>query len=97
MLAMPLTIAIETRDRHTPAGRKVISDTLSKAMAERIREVILEITPDHRIVRIQFEEADESVTEYRFAEQKENSAIADQRFRFEVPRGVEVIEGEFGP
>jgi len=68
-----------------------------KAMAERIREVILEITPDHRIVRIQFEEADESVTEYRFAEQKENSAIADQRFRFEVPRGVEVIEGEFGP
>ncbi len=68
-----------------------------KAMAERIREVILEITPDHRIVRIQFEEADESVTEYRFDGQKENSAIADQRFRFEVPPGVEVIEGEFGP
>lgn len=35
MLAMPLTIAIETRDRQTPVGRKVISDTLSKAMAER--------------------------------------------------------------
>ena len=68
-----------------------------KAMADRIREVILEITPDHRIVRIQFEEADESVTEYRFSQQQENGAIADQHFRFTAPPGVEVIEGEFGP
>jgi outer membrane lipoprotein carrier protein len=68
-----------------------------KAMAERIREVILEITPDHRIARIQFEEADESVTEYRFSQQQENGAIAEQRFRFTPPPGVEVIEGQFGP
>ncbi len=67
-----------------------------KTMADRIREVILEITPDHRIARIQFEEADEAVTEYRFSEPKENGAIADQRFKFTVPAGVEVIEGEFG-
>jgi len=67
-----------------------------KTMADRIREVILEITPDHRIARIQFEEADEAVTEYRFNEPKENGAIADQRFKFTVPAGVEVIEGEFG-
>jgi outer membrane lipoprotein carrier protein len=68
-----------------------------KAMAERIREVILEITPDHRIARIQFEEADESVTEYRFSQQQENGAIAEQRFRFTPPPGVEVVEGQFGP
>jgi outer membrane lipoprotein carrier protein len=68
-----------------------------KAMAERIREVILEITPDHRIARIQFEEADETVTEYHFSQQQENGAIADQRFRFTPPPGVEVIEGQFGP
>src|SRR6266478_859534 len=68
-----------------------------KAMADRIREVILEITPEHRIARIQFEEADESVTEYRFSQQEENGDIADQRFRFAAPPGVEVIEGEFGP
>ncbi len=68
-----------------------------KAMADRIREVILEITSDHRIARIQFEEADESVTEYRFSQQLEDGAIADQRFRFAAPPGVEVIEGEFGP
>ena len=68
-----------------------------KAMADRIREVILEITPDHRIARIQFEEADESVTEYRFTQQEENGAIGDERFRFAAPPGVEVIEGKFGP
>jgi outer membrane lipoprotein carrier protein len=68
-----------------------------KNMADRIREVILEITPDHRIARIQFEEADESVTEYRFSQQQENGPIADQRFKFTAPPGVEVIEGAFGP
>jgi outer membrane lipoprotein carrier protein len=67
-----------------------------KAMADRISEVILEITPDHRIVRIQFQEADDSVTEYRFGEQEENQKIADQRFQFTPPAGVEVVEGEFG-
>ena len=67
-----------------------------KAMADRIREVILEITPDHRIARIQFEEADDSVTEYRFSQQEENGAMADQRFQFAAPPGVEVIEEGFG-
>jgi len=67
-----------------------------KAMADRVREVILEITPDYHISRIQFEEADESVTEYRFSDQKENGAIADARFKFTPPPGVEIIEGDFG-
>jgi hypothetical protein len=35
VLGTPLTIAIETRDRQSAVGRKVISDTLNKAMAER--------------------------------------------------------------
>jgi outer membrane lipoprotein carrier protein len=69
---------------------------IPKAMADRIREVILEITPDHRIARIQFEEADDSVTEYRFSQQEENGAMADQRFQFAAPPGVEVIEEGFG-
>jgi outer membrane lipoprotein carrier protein len=68
-----------------------------KAMADRVREVILEITPDYRIARIQFEEADESVTEYRFSQGRENGAVSDQQFKFVPPAGVEVIEGEFVP
>ena len=68
-----------------------------KGMADRINEVVLEITPDYRIARIQFEEADESVTEYRFSEQRENGEIADQSFRFTPPPGVEIVDGSFEP
>jgi outer membrane lipoprotein carrier protein len=67
-----------------------------KAMANRVNEVVLEITPDYHIARIQFEEADESVTEYRFSEQRENARIADQLFRFSPPPGVEIVDGDFG-
>src|SRR3989449_8402933 len=69
---------------------------LPKAMADRISQVILEITPDSRIARIVIEEADGSVTEYRFSEQKQDVKIADQRFQFAPPPGVEVIEGDLG-
>jgi outer membrane lipoprotein carrier protein len=70
---------------------------IPKSMADRINEVVLEITPDYRIARIQFEEADESVTEYRFTDQRENAGIPDQRFRFNPPPGVEIVDGDFGP
>jgi outer membrane lipoprotein carrier protein len=67
-----------------------------KGMADRVNQVVLEITPDYHIARIQFEEADESVTEYRFSGQRENVAIADQLFRFSPPPGIEIVDGEFG-
>ncbi len=85
------------RDVSPLSPGNIVLRGVPKAMADRVHQVILEITPDHRIARIQFEEADESVTEYRFSQQQENGPIADQRFRFAVPAGVEVIEGEFGP
>ena len=78
----------------TTAGNVVLRG-VPKAMADRVNEVVLEITPDYHIARIQFEEADESVTEYRFSEQKENAGIADQLFRFSPPAGVEVVDGDF--
>jgi outer membrane lipoprotein carrier protein len=75
----------------------VVLRGVPKAMADHISEVVLEITPDYRIARIQFEEVDESVTEYRVSDQKEDGQIADQRFKFTPPRGVEAIEGNFEP
>jgi outer membrane lipoprotein carrier protein len=65
-------------------------------MQEQISEVLLEITPDKRIVRIILEGTDDAVTEYRLSDQKENVAVADDRFRFEPPPGVETIEGDLG-
>lgn len=67
-----------------------------RAIADRVNQVLLEITPDYRIVRIQFQEADDAVTEYRFREQHEQVDIGDQRFRFSPPPGVEIVEEGFG-
>ena len=67
-----------------------------KTIADRINEVLLEITPAYRIARIQFQEADESVTEYRFSEQRENGDVSDHRFRFTPPPGVEIVDEGFG-
>jgi outer membrane lipoprotein carrier protein len=67
-----------------------------KAMADRVSQVLIEVTPGHQIRRILVEEVDGSVTEYRFSGQKENLRISDDRFRFTPGPGVETIEGELG-
>jgi outer membrane lipoprotein carrier protein len=74
----------------------VVLRGVPKSLAERVSQVLLEITPEHWIGRILIEEVDGSVTEYRFTNQKEDVAVSDQRFRFTVPSGVEVIDGELG-
>src|ERR1700723_1078430 len=46
------------------------------AMVDRVSEIRLEVTPEHRIVRIVIDDVDGSTTEYRFSDEKENGAIA---------------------
>jgi len=74
----------------------VVLRGVPKNMAERVNQVLLEITPDNWISRIVIDEVDGSTTEYRFNEQKENVGIGDERFRFTPPPGVETIDGELG-
>jgi outer membrane lipoprotein carrier protein len=78
------------------AAGDVVLRGVPKAMGDRVTQVRLEITPDSRISRIEIEEVDGGVTEYRFSQQKENIAVEDARFRFTPPAGVETIEGDFG-
>jgi outer membrane lipoprotein carrier protein len=68
-----------------------------QAMADRVSEIVLEVTPEHKIVRIVIDEVDGSITEYRFSDQKENQAIPAGQFKFNPPRGTETIESELGP
>jgi outer membrane lipoprotein carrier protein len=68
-----------------------------RALAERVSEILLEVSPEHRIVRIVVNEVDGSVTEYRFSDQQENEAVSEARFRFRPPPGTETIEGELNP
>jgi outer membrane lipoprotein-sorting protein len=66
------------------------------AFADQITEILLEIAPDHRIVRLVMHGVDGTSTEYRFSDQKEDISVADNRFDFRVPPGTEVVEGELG-
>ena len=74
----------------------VVLRGLPQAFADQISEIQLEVTPEHRIARIVMNEADGSVTEYRFSDEKENQAIPDGRFRFGPPPGTETVESEAG-
>ncbi len=62
-----------------------------RSMQDRVSQVWLEITPENRIARVLIEEVDGALTEFRFSDQKENRALADERFRFKPPAGVETI------
>jgi outer membrane lipoprotein carrier protein len=75
----------------------VVLRGVPQAMADRVSEILLEITPEHRIVRIVINEVDGSVTEYRFSDQKENEAISEGKFQFKPPAGTETVEGNLGP
>lgn len=77
------------------SGDKVLRG-VPQALAERVSQVMLEITPESWIRRIVIEEVDGSVTEYRFSNQRVDVDIPESRFRFEPPPGVEVIDGELG-
>jgi len=63
---------------------------------EGVNQVLLEIAPGGRIVRLVVDGVDGSTTEYRFDDQKENQEIADRQFQFTPPAGVQVIEQDVG-
>jgi outer membrane lipoprotein carrier protein len=68
-----------------------------KAMADRVSEVLLEITPSSQLARIVFTKVDGTTTEFRFASPKEDIEVSDRLFQFSPPPGVETVEGELGP
>jgi outer membrane lipoprotein-sorting protein len=67
-----------------------------QGLGDQINEISLEVTPDRRIVRIVIQGVDGASTEYRFTDQKEDTAVTDSRFAFKPPAGTEVVEGELG-
>src|SRR5271169_559836 len=79
------------------AAGNVVLRGVPQALAGRVSDILLEVTPEHRIARIVVNEVDGSVTEYRFSEQKENEAIPEGRFQFSPPTGTETVEGTLGP
>jgi len=79
------------------AAGDVVLRGVPQAMADRVSEILVEITPEHRIARIMINEVDGSTTEYRFSDQEENAAIPDGKFKFRPPAGTETVQGEAEP
>src|SRR6266496_2010792 len=79
-------------DQHPVTPSNVVLRGIPKSMADRVSQVLLEITPDYRIARILIEELDGSTTEFRFQDHRENVQVADERFQFRPPPGVEVMQ-----
>jgi outer membrane lipoprotein carrier protein len=88
-----LSIAMDVKPMQ--AGDTVLRGT-PKGMEDRVSQVLVEVTPESHIFRIVLQGTDDAVTEYRFTEVKEDQPLADNKFRFEPPAGVETIEGEIG-
>jgi len=81
----------------TPAEpANVLLRGVPKTLADRVSEIVLEVTPQSQIARIIVEEADGSATEYQLSHQEENRQLSDQQFRFAPPPGTEVIDENFG-
>jgi outer membrane lipoprotein carrier protein len=57
-----------------------------------ISDVIMEVAPDGSFQRLIANEVDGSTTDFRFTNERENIPIADARFRFTPPPGVETVE-----
>ena len=75
----------------------VVLRGVPSALADRVSEIVLEVSPDNRIVRIVIQGVDGAATEYRFSDQKEDVPIADGKFGFKPPAGTEVVEGGLEP
>ena len=73
------------------AGDSVLRG-VPKGLEDQISEIVLEVTPESRIVRVVMHGVDGAVTEYRFSEQKENVAVGDAKFAFKPPAGTEIVE-----
>ena len=72
----------------------VVLRGVPQALADRVNEILVEINPEHQIVRIVINEVDGSTTEYRFTDEKENVAVPAGKFEFRAPPGTETVEGE---
>ena len=79
-------------DAKPSKDQNVMLRGVPRGLEDRVNQLLLEVTPEHVIVRILIHGVDDSITEYRFSGQKENVEVPDKQFRFEAPPGTEVVD-----
>jgi outer membrane lipoprotein carrier protein len=63
------------------------------SMADRVSQVLLEISPENRIARLVVDELDGSRTEFEFTAEQDDPVLPDAHFAFKPPEGVEILQG----
>lgn len=81
-------------DQRPQNPQNVVLRGVPAGMEDRISQVLLEAAPSGALVRIYIEELDGSRTDFQLRNEKENVSVADQRFHFAAPAGVEVMEAK---
>jgi outer membrane lipoprotein carrier protein len=72
----------------------VVLRGIPKALADRVSEVLLEVSPAHKITRIVIQGTDGATTDFRFSGIEENVEVPDSFFHFNAPPGVVMIQDE---
>jgi outer membrane lipoprotein carrier protein len=84
-------------DQHPIEAADVVLRGVPKSLANRVSQILLEITPGRQIRRLVVDAVDGSTTEYEFLDIEENGPVNDGQFRFIPPPGVETVTGDLGP
>jgi outer membrane lipoprotein carrier protein len=74
-----------------PGGSRITG--LPKGMAQRLKALTLNVTPEGAITTMRLEELDGAVTEFVFTAMQENVPVKDSDFTFTPPPGVGVVSG----
>lgn len=77
-----------------PDGANFRIAGVPKGMAERVRLLTLNVTPDGVIQSMEIEELDGATTAFTFTNQQENLPLPASDFTFTPPPGVAVTNGE---
>jgi outer membrane lipoprotein carrier protein len=75
----------------TPAGQNFRIAGIPKGMQQRIRDLILIVTPQGAITEMKIDETDGAVTDFTFTSPEENIPTRDSDFVFTPPPGVTVV------
>jgi outer membrane lipoprotein carrier protein len=75
----------------TPDGANFRVAGIPKGMQQRIRDLILIVTPQGAIMEMKIDETDGAVTDFTFTAPQENIPTKDTDFVFTPPTGVTVV------
>ena len=83
-----------TAEMDTPPAEGLLRVRLTPRKAEAdIAHVTVDVEPSGQVRQIEVEDAEGNRSRFRFDDIRENVGLPDRLFRFEVPPGVEVIQG----